>query len=294
MPPGSTPRRVSGATAARCMPPAFTEGQNPACPPARSSAGPKGPSRCAAGCSTRPADAEPPARASRGPNPPPRIEASAPPGLPPGPARSGRRPRPTRQRAPPPPSVPGRSTPPTGRWPPRPPGSPPPPRRAFWDARRLEAALGAAKAAPACDPDNRSNRTPRARPELADASQVEDLRAADGGHAAFDIGGGPPAPVGRSVGLAAEKERIKEGLLTDRHAVKETAVCFPIAVCLIQNAFPLPAALRNPVKESTPGNDPSPTGFLPVPDCCLPPAATSAPARNAPAFRTGGTDRAPD
>jgi hypothetical protein len=59
---------------------------------------------------------------------------TAAPSTPPGPARSGRRPRPTRRREPPPPPAPGRSTPPATRRRPRlrkRPRSTPPPRKAF-------------------------------------------------------------------------------------------------------------------------------------------------------------------
>jgi hypothetical protein len=49
----------------------------------------------------------------------PHLLGSPPPSTPPGPARSGRRPRPTRRRGPPPPPAPGRSTPPATRRPPR-------------------------------------------------------------------------------------------------------------------------------------------------------------------------------
>ena len=48
----------------------------------------------------------------------PRAAPTAAPSAPPGPARSGRRPRPTRRRGPPPPPAPGRSTPPATRPPP--------------------------------------------------------------------------------------------------------------------------------------------------------------------------------
>ena len=91
-------------------------------------------------------------------------------------------------------------------------GAGPRPYPPAWAPRRgVKGEVCAAKAAPACEPNNRSDRTLRDRPERADAGQVEDLRVADGGYAAFDIGGGPPALVERSVGwsvrLAAEKER---------------------------------------------------------------------------------------
>ena len=128
------------------------------------------------------------------------------------------------------------------------PRSPPQPWKASGPSRRPTARPGR-RGGPSRVRSGHSIRTdPRERPELANAGQVEHLRAADGGHTAFDYRWRSACP-GRAVGQPVDEAgdgKGKEGFLTDRHAVKETTVYITIATNLAINSCVLSDSGRMP------------------------------------------------